>query len=748
MKNNFLKVVLLAAILFAGASCVKDSVDNAGNETAVKTGSITLASSRVSFDGSSFEWKSGDQVGVHFIGFGPDMGNLLGTISVNEGVARVIFEYPASEWIDGSDFVIYHPYNASLEGITDWATELVFNVSPRQVQPNAGINVACLPLLSAPHTYGDGETAVLYNLGSIVKFNVYGNADEVVKSVSISTDGYGGVFSSGKAKLKYTEAASTEAVGKDTPVSLTRTDEGDAFAAQCTYKGDNNGVDVTLANPTYSGANRANGAVAYAVVYPFGAKDTTDEKETRKKNAYVAVTTDKALYTWTRNLEAKRGAGLVLNLNLANADDRYTVQSYTNLRSGRLMAKISTEYPTKTKYVEGTRTWMVQNLNWAGYDDKLGLASDHATHATEFGRYYSYYTAAATAEPASGSSGWSECAGYSRSNMVIEDRNSIDEMGLTYNSPAFTFGYKPVEQNKKDENGEEIKDENGKPIKETVSVPYNNGEANINVHLDPSSETGKMMRAQHQFNCPKGWHLPNDIDLFHLYYAVSDTYARGTSWTNGEAGFGGSALTTMADPFYNYACSGATDNFTTAPTNRGFESGTGGNIMGPSAHWFKGSDNKMNNGLWTNYTDKDTAKGWLDAHNRPMFATQECYAHIKEIKNICDPATYLVNGNRDEVGFNALPSGYASTTIAGVGNYFTMLVHGSYLNTGQNGFHYILQFDYNQSGFRRISKARSNTTFKGSVRCVKNYEHIDVESDASVGSWGITELKWNEEIDF
>ena len=715
MKNNFLKVVLLAAILFAGASCVKDSVDNAGNETAVKTGSITLASSRVSFDGSSFEWKSGDQVGVHFIGFGPDMGNLLGTISVNEGVARVIFEYPASEWIDGSDFVIYHPYNPALEGITDWTTELVFNVSPRQVQPNAGINVACLPLLSAPHTYGEGETVVLYNLGSIVKFNVYGNADEVVKSVSISTDGFGGVFSSGEAKLKYTEAASTEAVGKDTPVSLTRTDEGDAFAAQCSYKGDNNGVDVTLASPTYSGANRANGAVAYAVVYPFGAG-------TRAKNTYISVTTDKALYTWTRNLTAARGAGLVLNLNLANADDRYTVQSYTNLFKSKIAPTVKTNFPNEAKYVEGTRTWMTANLNWAGYDDALGVVAGNESYAAyKFGRHYSYYVASATAEPASGS-GWNECAGYSRSKMSLEDRQTIDEMGLTYKAPGFTFGY-----NNKGE-------------------AYNNGVANIAVHLDPQSDSGKAMRTQLQFNCPKGWHLPSQLDVYHLFMAISDTYAsiNGASWSNGEPDWGGTTATTVANPFYNNACTSQADNSATTPGNLGL---TG---VGPVAHWLKGSDNVMNGGIWANYTEKDNTKGYLSNATEPLFATQEAYQHIYDTANKgkCNPATYLKNGTRDDVAFNALPSGFGGT--GGLGQYFCLLTAGNYIfyHATQSGFCSVLQFDYNQSRFRSIMKARSNASFKGSVRCVKNYVHYDVASDAPVGSWNIADLKWNEEIDF
>lgn len=725
MKNNFLKVVLLAAILFAGASCVKDSVDNAGNETAVKTGSITLASSRVSFDGSSFEWKSGDQVGVHFIGFGPDMGNLLGTISVNEGVARVIFEYPASEWIDGSDFVIYHPYNASLEGITDWATELVFNVSPRQVQPNAGINVACLPLLSAPHTYGDGETAVLYNLGSIVKFNVYGNADEVVKSVSISTDGYGGVFSSGKAKLKYTEAASTEAVGKDTPVSLTRTDEGDAFAAQCSYKGDNNGVDVTLANPTYSGANRANGAVAYAVVYPFG-------EGSRAKNTYISVTTDKALYTWTRNLEAKRGAGLVLNLNLANADDRYTVKSYTNLFKSKIGGTVTTGWPNEAKYAMGTRTWMTANLNWAGYDDALGVeaAKDNATYAAyNFGRHYSYYVAAATAEPASGS-GWDVATKYSRSKMAIEGNTTVDEMGLTYKAPAFTFGYK---------SDGTVYEMDGKTV-----------EQNIAVHLDPQSASGKAMRTQLQYNCPKGWHLPSQLDIYHLFMAISDTYASyyGASWSNGEPGWGGTTATTVANPFYNNACTDRNDVNTEANENSSLSPGNLGlTNVGPLAHWIKGSNNVMNGGIWANFTTNDSAKGWLSNANEPLFATQECYQHIYGLNgNKCNPATYLKNGTRDDVAFNALPSGYGGT--GGLGQYFCLLTAGNYIAFGQNGFCSVFQLDFNQSRFRSIMKARSNATFKGSVRCVKNYVHYDVASDAPVGSWNIADLKWNEEIDF
>ena len=725
MKNNFLKVVLLAAILFAGASCVKDSVDNAGNETAVKTGSITLASSRVSFDGSSFEWKSGDQVGVHFIGFGPDMGNLLGTISVNEGVARVIFEYPASEWIDGSDFVIYHPYNPALEGITDWTTELVFNVSPRQVQPNAGINVACLPLLSAPHTYGEGETVVLYNLGSIVKFNVYGNADEVVKSVSISTDGYGGVFSSGAAKLKYTEAAATEAVGKDTPVSLTRTDEGDAFAAQCSYKGDNNGVDVTLASPTYSGANRANGAVAYAVVYPFGAGD-------RAKNTYISVTTDKALYTWTRNLTAARGAGLVLNLNLANADDRYTVQSYTNLFKSKIAPTVKTNFPNEAKYVEGTRTWMTANLNWAGYDDALGVVAGNESYkAYNFGRHYGYYVASATAEPASGS-GWDVFAQkYSRSKMAVEGFTTVDEMGLTYKAPAFTFGYK--------DNGTDY-------LMDDKKV-----EKNIAVHLDPQSPSGKAMRTQLQYNCPKGWHLPSQLDIYHLFMAISDTYAShyAASWSNGEPGWATGAATTIANPFYNNACTDkddvntdADENATTAPANLGLTN------AGPLAHWLKGSNNVMNGGIWANYTAKDSAKGWLSSATEPLFATQEAYNHIYTTArvNYCNPATYLKNGTRDDVAFNALPSGFNGTS--GLGQYFCMLTAGNYVAFGMNGFCSVLQFDYNQSRFRSIMKARANGTFKGSVRCVKNYVHCDVASDAPVGSWNIADLKWNEEIDF
>lgn len=733
MKNNFLKVVLLAAILFAGASCVKDSVDNAGNETAVKTGSITLASSRVSFDGSSFEWKSGDQVGVHFIGFGPDMGNLLGTISVNEGVARVIFEYPASEWIDGSDFVIYHPYNPALEGITDWTTELVFNVSPRQVQPNAGINVACLPLLSAPHTYGEGETVVLYNLGSIVKFNVYGNADEVVKSVSISTDGFGGVFSSGEAKLKYTEAASTEAVGKDAPVSLTRTDEGDAFAAQCTYKGDNNGVDVTLANPTYSGANRANGAVAYAVVYPFTTGD-------RAKNTYISVTTDKALYTWTRNLTAARGAGLVLNLNLANADDRYTVQSYTNLFKSKIGGTVTSGFPNEAKYAMGTRTWMTANLNWAGYDDALGVEAGNESYASyNFGRHYSYYVAAATSEPVvvDDGSGWATATKYSRSNMAIEDRQTIDEMGLTYKAPAFTFGYKSdgtVYQMDKENVGK-----------------------NIAVHLDPQSASGKAMRTQLQYNCPKGWHLPSQLDVYHLFMAISDTYAsiNGASWSNGEPGWGGTTATTVANPFYNNACTDRDDVNTEADENKSLSPGNLGlTNVGPVAHWMKGSNNVMNGGIWANYTDKDKAKGWWSSATEPLFATQECYSHIYSTDvvkngvtyNYCNPATYLKAGTRDDVAFNALPSGFGGT--GGLGQYFCILTAGNYVAFGQNGFCSVLQFDYNQSRFRSIMKARSNASFKGSVRCVKNYVHYDVASDASVGSWNIADLKWNEEIDF
>ena len=717
MKNNFLKVVLLAAILFAGASCVKDSVDNAGNETAVKTGSITLASSRVSFDGSSFEWKSGDQIGVSFIGVEPDMTNMLGTISVNNGVAQVVFEYPAYASIDNEQFVLYHPYNPALDGMGDWATEIKFNVSPRQVQPGTGINVACLPLLSAPTYYTEGEEVTLYNLGSIVKFNVYGNADEIVKSVSISTDGYGGVFSSGAATLKYTEVAATEAVGKDVPVSLTRTDEGDAFAAQCSYKGDNNGVDVTLANPTYSGANRANGAVAYAVVYPFGAGS-------RAKNTYISVTTDKALYTWTRNLTAERGAGLVLNLNLANADDRYTVQSYTNLFKSKLAPTVKTNFPNEAKYAMGTRTWMTANLNWAGYDDALGVAAGNANYAAyNFGRHYSYYVASATAEPASGS-GWDVATKYSRSKMAIEGNTTVDEMGLTYKAPAFTFGYK--------HDGTDYQMD-GKNVGQ-----------NIAVHLDPQSASGKAMRTQLQYNCPKGWHLPSQLDVYHLFMAVSDTYASlvGTSWSNGEPGWGGTTATTSANPFYNSACSGQTDNAAKAPGNLGLTN------LGPLAHWMKGSDNVMNGGIWANYTDKDKTKGYLSSHTEPLFATQACYEYIFTTANAgkCNPATYLKNGVRDDVAFNALPSGFGGT--GGLGQYFCLLTAGNYVAFGQNGFCSVLQFDYNQSRFRSIMKARSNASFKGSVRCVKNYVHCDVASDAPVGSWNIADLKWNEEIDF
>ncbi len=714
MKKQLLKVALLAAIVFAGTSCVKDPVVDNGGGVAMKTGEITLASTRVNFDGASFEWQSGDKVGVSFIGEGAEVANLEGTIVVSDGIARVSFSYPESVSLDYIDFVVYHPYSAANDGMAEWNNELQFNVLPRQIQPNHGINVSCLPLLSAPQPYEQGAEVTLYNLGSIVKFNVYGNADEVVKNVSISTDGYGKVFSSGKATLTYTDAASTETVGKDEPTTLSRTTEGDAFAAQCSYTGDNNGVDVTLAVPTYSGASRTSGAVAYAVVYPFGAGE-------RAKNAYISVTTDKNLYTWTRNLTAERGAGLVLNLNLANADQSYPLKSYTNFFGGKFASPAKTTYPTQTKYAEGERTWMVQNLNWAGYDDALGTASNHASLATEFGRYYGYYAAAATVEPASGS-GWSECAAYSRSKILLEGRNAVDEMGLAYYNDAFTFGY--------NSDGEE----------------YNGGVATINVHLDPTSDDGKIMRAQHQFVCPKGWHVPNDIDIYHLFMSISENYANmnGTSWSNGEPGYASGALDNDADPFWNSACTAASNNATAAPGNRGLTN------FGPAAQWIKGSDNQLNGGLWANYTTNDTTKGWLSNNNEPMFATQECYNHIYTTarKNYCNPAVYLKNGVREDVGFNALPSGFTSGGTAAprdVGSYFAMLVHGSYVNKSQNGFQYIFQLDYDKSRFRRIAKARSNTSFKGSVRCVKNYAHRDVEVDNAVASWVISDLSgWTE----
>ena len=106
----------------------------------------------------------------------------------------------------------------------------------------------------------------------------------------------------------------------------------------------------------------------------------------------------------------------------------------------------------------------------------------------------------------------------------------------------------------------------------------------------------------------------------------------------------------------------------------------------------------------------------------------------------------MKNGTRDDVAFNALPSGYNGTSD--LGKYFCLLTAGNYVAFGMNGFCSVLQFDYNQSRFRSIMKARSNVTFKGSVRCVKNYVHYDVASDAPVGSWNIADLKWNEEIDF
>ena len=415
---------------------------------------------------------------------------------------------------------------------------------------------------------------------------------------------------------------------------------------------------------------------------------------------------------------------MVLNLNLANADDRYTVQSYTNLHTGKLASTVKTNFPNEAKYVEGTRTWMTANLNWAGYDDALGVAAGNANYAAyNFGRHYSYYVASATAEPASGS-GWDVATKYSRSKMAIEGNTTVDEMGLTYKAPAFTFGYK---------SDGTVYQMDGKDVGQ-----------NIAVNLDPQSASGKAMRTQLQYICPKGWHMPSQTDVFHLFMAVSGAYGslNATSWSNGEPGWGGSTATTIANPFYNNACSGQTDNAAKAPGNLGL---TG---VGPLAHWFKGSNNVMNGGIWANCTDKDTAKGWLSKDNEPMFATQEAYQHIYDTarKGYCDPAKYLKAGTRDDVAFNALPSGFGGT--GGLGQYFCMLTAGNYVCFGQNGFCSVLQFDYNQSRFRSIMKARSNATFKGSVRCVKNYEHIDVESDASVGSWGINELKWNEEIDF
>lgn len=706
MKLNFLKFALLSIILVAGTSCVKDNVDSIEGLNG-KTASFQIAQSRLALDGTTFAFETGDKVGVYFNN-GTDL-NLEGNVTVEGDVATVTFTHTGE--IAGENMVVYHPYNAANNGKAFSAFQI--NVPTRQTQAADGeFDGANHPLLSNVVVYGGEHTVVaLHHLGAVVKFNVYGNADEKVKNVSISTDGYGKVFSSGNATVNHNKTSVA------TP--------------------DDNGVDVTLATPTYSGASKAEGTVAYASIYGIGAGE-------RAKNVYVAVTTDKALYTWTRSIVIPAGAGQVLNLNLETADDEYPVKTYTTTPTGRMASQLYNAH-NEREYVMGERTWVTANLRWRGYCGELGTPSEHSTHAKEFGTYYNYYEAANTVND----------GGYDHSyslgaKAIQNDKQGVDEMGLslkyTLFNPGATYG--------------------ASSAADAVAATQN-----LNVALLPTSDAGKTMRGQWQFVCPKGYHLSNYLDWYHLAIAVSDTYARGTSWTNGEAGFSGSYFdeadkegTSPKNPFCNAAVSRPVDPITTTCISMGFVMGQsfysiktptdGTEPVGAlrteywglaAGSWLRAGTNQSHGGLWADYKTHDTENGYYYKYNDsykylPIFVNQTVYEAIYAASNhtACNPATMLVNAGygtgvtgSDFVGFNAYPAGWAAIT-EGSGNYgkWACFLQPMTLSAkGNNGTVPIVQLDSDDNNIRMINgKSRSNGTGNQySVRCVKNYEHYDLK---------------------
>jgi uncharacterized protein (TIGR02145 family) len=470
--------------------------------------------------------------------------------------------------------------------------------------------------------------------------------------------------------------------------------------------------------------------VAYASLYGFNTG-------TRANNIYVAVTTDKALYTWTRKVAFPVGEGQVLNLNLATADDRYTIKGYTTTPEGRMAKQIYNAH-NEREYLMGERIWMTANLRWRGYCGDLGTASTDANYAKEFGTYYNYYEAAETKKD----SGWSTVNPLG-AKAVVEGRQGEDEMGLSLKYTLFSTGV-------------------GYGGTQTTNT--------INVALDPKSDAGKTLRGQWQFVCPKGWHLSNYTDWYHLAIAVADTYARGTSWTNGEAGFSGGYFneadkegTSPKNPFCNAAVSHRTDNTTLPPRSMGFVFGqtffstkTPAGESAPVAadryeywgmavgSWLRAGTNQKHGGLWHDHLTDDTEHGyyykWNDTYKYlSLFVSTDAYTSIYNSSNkaACNPATILVNAGAGTpeagaayVGFNAYPAGMASFTGESMIYRYACFMQPMTINAATwNGLTAMVELDYNQNGIRMgFGKARG--TGKGnqmSVRCVKNYEHYDLK---------------------
>ena len=695
MKLNFLKFALLSIILVAGSSCVKDNVDNIENFNG-KTASFQLAQSRLTLDDTTFAFETGDKVGICF---NNDMDlNLEGTVTVNGDVATVDFTYSGN--IEGEQMLVYYPYSAANNGKAFGSLQIT--VSPRQTQAADGsFDCSNLPLLSEMVGYNGSETNVaLISHGAIIKFNVYGNADEKVKNVSIATDNQGKVFSSGVATLN---------AGKH---ALVATD---------------NGVDVTLATPTYSGASKENGAIAYATVFGFGAGERT-------YNAYVAVTTDKALYTWTRNITCAKGTGTTINLNLATADDAYSIKTYTATATGRL-ASLLYNANNEREYVMGERTWMTANLRWRGYTGDLGTASTNATYAQQFGTYYSYYEAASTVKDAD----WATANAGIGKKSTVENAAALDEMGLNITYKMFTTGV-------------------GQDGAATTK--------NLNIPLNPTSNDGKTLRGQWQWVCPKGWHIANYLDWYHLAIAVSDTYTRGTSWGNGESGFSGDCFdysnkdaTSPKNPFCNVALGCRADNATNGPINMGFVLGATIYCNTPDdsnswaergkywgfmvAGWLRAGLNQKHGGPWADHLTNDTENGWWYQHNTsyayvPLFVNEASYTALNAVRggNTYKPSIYLVNAGlgtdkvgAEYVGFNAYPAGAAGFEGGSNAYKYACFLQPMSINAkNNNGYTPVVQLDYNQAGIRMIQKSRNyGTAYQYSVRCVKNYEHYDLK---------------------
>ena len=702
MKLNFLKFALLSIILVAGSSCVKENVDNTENFD-VKTASFLLAQSRLTLDGTSFAFETGDKVGICFNN-GKDL-NVEGTVTVNGDATTVEFSYTGD--IDGTPMLVYHPYSTANNGKAFGSLQLT--VSPRQTQAVEGVyNGDNLPLLSEVLSYcGDDTTVILENLGAVIKFNVYGKADEKVKNVSIATDNQGKVYSSGTATVS----------------NIHKRTIGTA---------NDNGVDVTLATPTYSGASKENGTIAYATVFGFGAGERT-------YNAYVAVTTDKALYTWTRNITCAKGTGTTINLNLATADDEYPVKTYTTTATGRMASQIYNAN-NEREYVMGERTWMTANLRWRGYTGDLGTASTDATYAKQFGTYYNYYEAVSTIKDAT----WTLANSSVGKKAMTEGTTALDEMGLNISYKMVTTGV-------------------GQDGKATTK--------NLNVPLNPTSEDGKTLRGQWQFVCPKGWHLSNYTDWYHLAIAVADTYARGTSWSNGEVGFSESTFDTTAgekgiaasakNPFCNAALSCRADDATNAPLSMGFVFGQTiytdllkdgeatkaerGTFWGMAVGaWLRAGLNQKHGGPWADHLTNDTENGWWYKFNDTyshlaLFISEASYTALNAVRggNTYKPSIYLVNAGygtdkvgAEYVGFNAYPAGAASFTTSGLIYRYACFLQPMTINAkGNNGTTPFIQIDYNRNGIRMINgKGRTpDTSNKVSVRCVKNYEHYDLK---------------------